>query len=126
MNLPTVAGARHRNNRLGRDAKGSVGSRAARACLLAHKGDERRAIVLVTGTAQREAWIARTPRPVEEVRADLWSVPVPIPDNRLRYTLTYLIAAEGGLVVVDPGWDTNAGWNALADGLRQPEPRPPT
>ena len=27
--------------------------------------------------------------------ADLWSVPVPIPDSPLRYTLTYLIAAEG-------------------------------
>jgi len=52
------------------------------------------------------------------VRADLWSVPVPIPDSPLRYTLTYLIAAEGGLVVVDPGWDTDPGWNALADGLK--------
>ena len=72
----------------------------------------------VTGTAQREAWLARNWPPVEEVRADLWSVPVPIPDSPLRYTLTYLIAAEGGLVVVDPGWDTDAGWNALADGLK--------
>jgi glyoxylase-like metal-dependent hydrolase (beta-lactamase superfamily II) len=72
----------------------------------------------VTGIAQREAWIARNSPPVEEVRADLWSVPVPIPDSPLRYTLTYLIAAEGGLVVVDPGWDTDAGWNALADGLK--------
>jgi len=55
--------------------------------------------------------MARTSPPVEEVRADLWSVPVPIPDSPLRYTLTYLIAAEGGLVVVDPGWDTDAGWD---------------
>jgi len=62
--------------------------------------------------------MTRTSPPVEEVRADLWSVPVPIPDSPLRYTLTYLIAAEGGLVVVDPGWDTDAGWNALAEGLK--------
>ncbi|HEY2308435.1 MAG TPA: MBL fold metallo-hydrolase, partial [Streptosporangiaceae bacterium] len=59
----------------------------------------------MTGTAQREAWLARTAPPVEQVRPDLWSVPVPIPDSPLRYTLTYLIAAGSGLVVVDPGWD---------------------
>jgi glyoxylase-like metal-dependent hydrolase (beta-lactamase superfamily II) len=74
--------------------------------------------VRVTGTAQRDAWVARTWPPVEEVRADLWSVPVPIPDNPLRYTLTYLLAAGSKLVVVDPGWDTEAGWLALAEGLK--------
>ena len=40
----------------------------------------------VTGTAQREAWLAYTCPPVEQVRPDLWSVPVPIPDSPLRYT----------------------------------------
>jgi glyoxylase-like metal-dependent hydrolase (beta-lactamase superfamily II) len=74
--------------------------------------------VRVTGTAQREAWIAKTRPPVEEVRSDLWSVPVPIPDSPLRYTLTYLVASDNELVVVDPGWDTDAGWNALVDGLK--------
>jgi glyoxylase-like metal-dependent hydrolase (beta-lactamase superfamily II) len=59
--------------------------------------------VRVTGTAQREAWIAKTWPPVEEVRSDLWSVPVPIPDSPLRYTLTYLVASDNELVVVDPG-----------------------
>ena len=72
----------------------------------------------VTGTAQRDAWLARTWPPVEEVRADLWSVPVPIPENPLRYTLTYLIADGSDLLVIDPGWDTDAGWNALADGFK--------
>jgi glyoxylase-like metal-dependent hydrolase (beta-lactamase superfamily II) len=74
--------------------------------------------VRVTGTAQREAWIAKTWPPVEEIRSDLWSVPVPIPDSPLRYTLTYLVASDNELVVVDPGWDTDAGWNALVDGLK--------
>ncbi len=116
MNLPTVAGARRRNNQRGRGArricqKPSGSHTPARTRRLAQKGEERREIVRVTWTAQREAWMARTSPPVEEVRADLWSVPVPIPDSPLRYTLTYLIAAEGGLVVVDPGWDTDAGWN---------------
>ena len=72
----------------------------------------------VTGTAQREAWLARTAPPVEQVRPDLWSVPVPIPDSPLRYTLTYLIAAGGGLVVVDPGWHCELAWQALAEGLK--------
>ena len=72
----------------------------------------------VTGTAQREAWLARTAPPVELVRPDLWSVPVPIPDSPLRYTLTYLIAAGSGLVVVDPGWNCEPAWQALAQGLK--------
>src|SRR5215469_15927953 len=71
----------------------------------------------VTGTAQREAWLTHTSPPVEQVRPDLWSVPVPIPGSPLRYTLTYLVAAARGLVVVDPGWDTEAGWRALTGGL---------
>jgi glyoxylase-like metal-dependent hydrolase (beta-lactamase superfamily II) len=83
-----------------------------------HTVARKRGIVRVTGTAQRDAWLARSWPPVEEVRPDLWSVPVPIPDSPLRYTLTYLIAADNGLVVVDPGWDTEAGWQALCDGLK--------
>ncbi|HYV79126.1 MAG TPA: hypothetical protein VE979_13430 [Streptosporangiaceae bacterium] len=63
----------------------------------------------VTGTAQRDAWLAHAFPPVEQAGPDLWSVPVPIPDSPLRYTLTYLAAAGSGLVVVDPGWDTEAG-----------------
>jgi glyoxylase-like metal-dependent hydrolase (beta-lactamase superfamily II) len=74
--------------------------------------------VRVTGTAQREAWLARTAPPVEQVRPDLWSVPVPIPDSPLRYTLTYLVAAADGLVVVDPGWNCEPAWQALASGLK--------
>jgi glyoxylase-like metal-dependent hydrolase (beta-lactamase superfamily II) len=42
---------------------------------------------------------------------------VPIPDNPLRYTLSYLVPAGAGWVVVDPGWDTDAGWDALTAGL---------
>jgi len=71
----------------------------------------------VTGIAQREAWLARAMPAVEEVRPGLWSVPVPIPFSALRYTLSYLIASEPGLIVVDPGWDTDAGWQALTGGF---------
>ena len=86
--------------------------------------------VRVTGTAQREAWLARTAPPVEQVRPDLWSVPVPIPDSPLRYTLTYLIAAGSGLVVVDPAgtasqpgrlWRTawSRGWSSVVGFMRR-------
>lgn len=61
--------------------------------------------------------MAGTLPPVEQVRPDLWSVPVPIPDNPLRYTLTYLVAGVDGLIVVDPGWDTEPAWLALTEGL---------
>jgi glyoxylase-like metal-dependent hydrolase (beta-lactamase superfamily II) len=73
--------------------------------------------VRVTGTAQRDAWVARSLPPVEQVRPGLWSIPVPIPASPLRYTLTYLVEASDGLVVVDPGWNSDQTWQALADGL---------
>ena len=44
-------------------------------------------------------------------------VPVPIPYSPLRYTLCYLIAADPGLIVVDPGWDSEDRWQALTTGL---------
>jgi glyoxylase-like metal-dependent hydrolase (beta-lactamase superfamily II) len=73
--------------------------------------------VRVAGHAQRDAWAARTLPPVERLAGGLWSVPVPIPDNPLRYTLSYVVPGDDGLVVVDPGWDTEEGWAALGAGL---------
>ncbi|MEU4693448.1 MBL fold metallo-hydrolase [Actinoplanes sp. NPDC023714] len=54
---------------------------------------------------------------MERLPGGLVAVEVPIPNNPLRYTLTYLIPGDSGLVVVDPGWDSDAGWNALVNGL---------
>src|ERR1019366_8197086 len=45
----------------------------------------------VTGVAQRQAWRDHVLPPVERVRPGLWSVPVPIPDNPLRYVLVHLL-----------------------------------
>jgi glyoxylase-like metal-dependent hydrolase (beta-lactamase superfamily II) len=73
--------------------------------------------VIVTGVAQRQAWLAREFPPVEQVAAGLWSVPVTIPDSPLRYTLTYLIHSDDGVMVVDPGWDSETGWQDLLRGL---------
>jgi hypothetical protein len=39
----------------------------------------------ITGVVQREAWLRRAMPPAEQLGQDLWSLPVPIPDNPLRY-----------------------------------------
>jgi glyoxylase-like metal-dependent hydrolase (beta-lactamase superfamily II) len=71
----------------------------------------------VTGHEQHDAWWSKGWPPVERVRRDVWSIPVPVPDNPIRYTLCYLLFGADELVVVDPGWDTEPGWTALLTGL---------
>ena len=71
----------------------------------------------VTGTRQREAWLAREFPPVEEVAGGIWSIPVPIPDNPLRYVLSYLIEHKSGFLMIDPGWNHPDSWTALTTGL---------
>ena len=75
-------------------------------------------VVVVTGTAQKSAWDKKVMPPVEEVRPGLWSIPVPIPDNPLRYVLVYALElGGGGVALVDAGWNTEEAWSALSDGL---------
>jgi glyoxylase-like metal-dependent hydrolase (beta-lactamase superfamily II) len=71
----------------------------------------------VTGTLQREAWRLAELPPVEKVAGGVWSVPVPIPDNPLRYVLSYLIEHDSGFALVDPGWNHPDSWRALHDGM---------
>ncbi len=72
----------------------------------------------VTGTEQLAAWRARVMPPVEQLASDLWSIPVPIPNNPLRYVSSYAIApAGGGLVLLDTGWAADSAWQALVAGL---------
>lgn len=72
----------------------------------------------VTGTRQLEAWRQREFPPVEQVTSGVWSVPVPIPGNPLRYVLSYLIEHQSGFVMVDTGWDHPDSWTALVAGLK--------
>lgn len=71
----------------------------------------------ITGTLQKQAWIDRVMPPVERIRPDMWSVPVPMPDNPLRYVLVYLLETPRGVVLVDAGWNTEEAWSALVAGL---------
>jgi glyoxylase-like metal-dependent hydrolase (beta-lactamase superfamily II) len=71
----------------------------------------------VTGTAQHDAWVARALPPVEQLREDLWSIPVAM-DGPLRYVSVYAFALDGGgLGLLDTGWESEAGWTALTEGL---------
>src|SRR4051812_10593466 len=71
----------------------------------------------ITGTEQHRAWQERMLPPVEQLRPDLWSIPVPIPDNPLRYVSVYALTVHGGLGLIDTGWDSTEGWAALTAGL---------
>lgn len=73
--------------------------------------------VTVTGTLQQQAWRRKECPPAERVTPGVWSVPVPIPRNPLRYVLCYAIEHASGFALVDPGWDDPASWQALTDGL---------
>lgn len=71
----------------------------------------------VTGLEQQRCWAERVMPPVERVRDGLWSIPVPIPLNPLRYVLVYALEFAGGLALIDAGWDTDEAWSALNAGL---------
>jgi glyoxylase-like metal-dependent hydrolase (beta-lactamase superfamily II) len=75
-------------------------------------------MIEVTGAAQRAAWLANVPPPVELVRPGLWSIPVPLPNTALRYVLVYALELPDGVAIVDAGWDTPEAWSALTAGLR--------
>lgn len=73
----------------------------------------------ITGTTQWQAWQDKVMPPVERVRDGLWSIPVPIPDNPLRYVLVYALESGDGVVLVDAGWPADVSWQALCDGLAE-------
>jgi glyoxylase-like metal-dependent hydrolase (beta-lactamase superfamily II) len=68
----------------------------------------------------RGAAAANDPFPeVEKVRPGLWSIPVPLPNNSLRYVLVYLFETDRGPYLIDAGWNTDDAFNALQSGLRE-------
>lgn len=71
----------------------------------------------VTGHRQKEAWAQKVLPPVEEVRPGLWSIPVPMGPNPLRYVLIYALVLPDGVALIDTGWNADESWDALVDGL---------
>lgn len=74
--------------------------------------------ITITGHEQKAAWQEKVLPPVERIREGVWSVPVPFPNNPLRYTLSYVVTGED-TVLIDPGWDSDEGWRHLESGLRE-------
>ena len=73
----------------------------------------------VTGTLQKQAWADKVLPPVEEVRPQLWSIPVPMGSNPLRYVLVYALGLpDGGLALIDAGWPSDESWDILVAGIR--------
>ncbi len=71
----------------------------------------------VTGTAQKRSWESVGLPDVERVRPGLWSIPVPLPNNPLRYVLVYLLELDAGVAVIDTGWSTEEAWTTLVAGM---------
>lgn len=74
-------------------------------------------MIEVTGIRQKDAWLARSRPPCEQVAELVWSVPVDCPFP-VRFTFSYLLAnAVGEFVVVDPGWSSATGHAQLMAGI---------
>jgi glyoxylase-like metal-dependent hydrolase (beta-lactamase superfamily II) len=68
----------------------------------------------------RGAAAANDPFPgVEKVRPGLWSIPVPLPNNSLRYVLVYLFETDRGPYLMDAGWNTDDAFGALQSGMAE-------
>ena len=68
----------------------------------------------------RGAAAANDPFPgVEKVRPGLWSIPVPLPNNSLRYVLVYLFETDRGPYLIDAGWNTDDAFGALRSGMSE-------
>ncbi|GAA1267475.1 hypothetical protein GCM10009609_33220 [Pseudonocardia aurantiaca] len=55
--------------------------------------------------------------PVEQMSSGLWSLPLPLPLDTLRHVFVYVFETPQGPYLIDAGWDTPDGWDALCAGL---------
>ena len=72
--------------------------------------------ITVTGEAQKRAWQTKSMPLPEKLRDGVWSIPVIFPGNPMRYTLSYLLRSGDDAILVDPGWDSDAGEEQLRSG----------
>ncbi|WP_127129006.1 MBL fold metallo-hydrolase [Georgenia sp. SYP-B2076] len=76
-------------------------------------------MIEITGSAQYDAWHARTLPPVEQLAANVWVVPVPCPYS-IRHTFSYVLSNDAGeFLVVDPGWDEDTGRHQLTSAIEK-------
>ncbi|UFS58702.1 MBL fold metallo-hydrolase [Subtercola endophyticus] len=71
-----------------------------------------------TSTALFEAEGAGTLAPFEQVRPNVWALPLAMPMKHLPVVLSYLVVdVSGGVHVIDPGWDSDENWQRVLDAL---------
>jgi glyoxylase-like metal-dependent hydrolase (beta-lactamase superfamily II) len=72
-----------------------------------------------TSVAQHGSALARTTPEIERVRDGVWAIPLPLPNpGGVESTLCYSLAdADGGVHLIDPGWDTDDNLVRLEAGL---------
>ncbi|MEO7124318.1 MAG: MBL fold metallo-hydrolase [Lacisediminihabitans sp.] len=71
-----------------------------------------------TSAAQFTAAANGTVPPLEQVRPDVWSLAAPMPRGHIPYSLLYLLRdADGGLHVIDPGWDSDENWTRFTSAV---------
>lgn len=66
------------------------------------------------------AWTQRQTPAVDEVRPGVWAVPMPLSGHAIRYSISYLLEAGGGrLLLVDAGFGSGECWRALGSALER-------
>jgi glyoxylase-like metal-dependent hydrolase (beta-lactamase superfamily II) len=76
-----------------------------------------------TSRQQTEALERGELPPLDEVRDDVWALAQPMPGGHLAYSFTYLLRSrDGGVHVVDPGWDSDENWDRLGAALTEIDP----
>ena len=71
----------------------------------------------VTSAAQRQAFARRTIPPIEKVRPGILAIPQEMPELRLPYSLSYLVASDGEAHLIDAGMPSDRNWELLEEGL---------
>ena len=54
-----------------------------------------------------------------EVMPGIYQLKIPIPDNPLEYTNTYLVQGDNGYLLIDTGWDNEEAFNSLKRQLTE-------
>ncbi|GGF30984.1 MBL fold metallo-hydrolase [Subtercola lobariae] len=72
-----------------------------------------------TSSAQYEATLAAAVPPLEQVRPNVWALPLAIPSELLPYILSYFVIDDSGFVhVIDAGWDSDENWQSVLAALK--------
>ena len=71
-----------------------------------------------TSAAQFAATEADIVPRFEQVRENVWALPMPMPGGHISFSLLYLVRdTVGALHVIDPGWDSDDNWQLVVDSF---------